>query len=242
MPATWVAGCSTSPSLAPQARRIPAPPTPRSGDAQAMATPELGAESTFWLRPVDPVPAPGTVRFDAGLQRAGQQPQHSGEAAMRGYGGASAFRSDPGGHARPQPPHLHTIMVTGCLRGRARPDSRACCPQGSIRSDAHEPMARAGPATRNSKPCATASGRFGLPTTRAIDSMIERLRAVEGGRGHIQLIQQLEALKESIDRVLTNVYGYRADADWLAKVDRVPEVRQCGASSGSRAGIRRESG
>ena len=58
--------------------RVPGPPSSatagtaalRAGDAQAMATPELGAESTFWLRPADPVPAPGTVRFDAGLHDA----------------------------------------------------------------------------------------------------------------------------------------------------------------------------
>ena len=43
---------------------------------------------------------------------------------------------------------------------------------------------------------------------------------MEGRRGHIQYIQQLEAVKRSIDRVLTHAYGYRADAQWLATVDR----------------------
>ena len=60
----------------------------------------------------------------------------------------------------------------------------------------------------------------GLLPTRAIDSMIERLRAVEGESAHIELIGQLEAMKESIGRALTHVYGYRVDADWLATVDR----------------------
>ena len=52
---------------------------------------------------------------------------------------------------------------------------------------------------------------------RAIDSKIEQLRTMEGGSGHIQ---HLEELKKSIDQALTKAYGYRADADWLATVDR----------------------
>ena len=38
---------------------------------EAIVTPSLGETSSFWLQPVDPVPAPGTVPFDSGLHRAG---------------------------------------------------------------------------------------------------------------------------------------------------------------------------
>ena len=59
-----------------------------------------------------------------------------------------------------------------------------------------------------------------LLPTHAIDTTIERYRAVKGGRGHIQHIQQLEAMNTSIDQALTNAYGYRVDAGWLAKMDK----------------------
>ena len=210
-------GMLDQPVVGPAGEAHPGTATPRSGDAQAMATPELGTESTFWLRPVDPVPAPGTVRFDAGLQRAGRQPQHSGEAAMRGTAVHRPFVPTPEDMldpsnltATPSWSRDAFAVERTLIAGRVPPrfDSlRFMRPWLELSGN---PEIRA---------MRTASRRFGLPTPRTIDSMIERLRAVGGGRDHIQLIQQLEALKESIDRALTNVYGYRVDADWLAKVE-----------------------
>ena len=187
--------------------------TPAPDDARAMATPEPGAESTFRLRPVDPVPAPGTVRFDAGLQPAGQQPQHSGEAAMGGTAVHSRFVPDPYDMLDPSDftytpswsPgafEVERVLIAGRLPRRFD-GSRFMNQWSRMASDINIE------ALRESR----------LPAPRAIDSMIERLRAAEGGRGHIQHIQQLEAMKESVDRALTNVYGHRADADWLAKVE-----------------------
>ena len=43
--------------------------------AEAIVTPSLGETSSFWLQPVDPVPAPGTVPFDSGLLHAGETVQ-----------------------------------------------------------------------------------------------------------------------------------------------------------------------
>ena len=188
--------------------------TPRPGDAQAMATSQLGAESTFSLRPVDPVPPPGTVRFDAGLQRAGQQPQNSGEAAIGGTAVHRPFVPTP--EEIFDPSHL---TVTSSWSLDAFRVERALIagwlpPGFDLSRLMHEIR---GPALNTEFETCLA---MGLLPTRAIDSTIERYRAVEGGRGHIQLIGQLEAMKESIDRALTNAYGHRADANWLANVDR----------------------
>ena len=207
-------GMLDQPVVSPGGEAHPRAAVPRPDDARAMATPELGAESTFWLRPVDPVPAPGTVRFDAGLQRAGQQPQHSGEAAMGGTAVHRPFVPTP--EDMLDPTHITYgfswsqdafEVERAVIAGRLPTEIELCGLAGKF-------------------PGLGLGTKFGdlvvsgqLPT-RAIDSMIERLRAVEGGRGHLLHIQQLEALKESIDRVLTHAYGYRADADWLATVDR----------------------
>ena len=194
----------------------PGTAAPRSGDAQAMATPELDAQSTFWLRPVDPVPAPGTVRFDAGLQRAGQQPQNSGEAAI---GGTAVHRPFV-----PTPEDMLDLRDLTYLPSwsqdvfwveRALIAGRLPPRFDSFRPTLLSPLKGLASYTE-----IKFSFWSGLLPTRAIDSMIERLRAVEGGRGHIQHIQKLEALKGTIDRVLTHAYGYRADAQWLAMVDR----------------------
>ena len=206
-------GMLDQPVVGPADEAHPGTTAPRSGDAQAMATPDLGAQATFWLRPVDPVPAPGTVRFDAGLQRAGQQPQHSGEAAM----GGTAVR-------RPFVPTPEEMLDTSHL---------TYMPSWSQDAFAIERDLIAGRLPERFEPLGlkrqwrglAAASEFeallerGLLPTRAIDSEIERLRAVEGGRDHIVLIQQLEAMKQSIDRALTNQFGSRADADWVAKVD-----------------------
>ena len=42
---------------------------------EAIFTPSLAGPSSFWLQPADPVPAPGSVRFDPGLHHAGQTAQ-----------------------------------------------------------------------------------------------------------------------------------------------------------------------
>ena len=188
---------------------------PRSGDAQAMVNSQRGLAGPFWfwMPPIDPVPAPGTVRFGAGLQRAGQQPPHSGEAAM---GGTAAL-------ARSVPTQEEMLDPSGLT----------CIPSWSERAFYVERRLIAerlpvgfytSPVVSEWRQIASDTNIEALrdslvPTPRAIDSLIERLRAVDGGRGHIQDIQNLEAMKESVDRALTNVYGHRADADWLAKVE-----------------------
>ena len=206
-------GMFDPPVVGPAGEAHPGTAALRPGDAQAMATPALGAESTFWLRPADPVPASGTVRFDAGLQRTGQQTPHSGEAAM----GGTAVR-------RPFVPTPHDML-----------DASHITVKSSWSADAFEVerahiAGRLPPGFDSSRLMIQWRGRFPrtelaalfdpshLPT-RAIDSKIERLRAVEGGDGPIELIGQLEEMKESINQALTNAYGHRVDADWLATVD-----------------------
>ena len=209
-------GMLDQPVVGPADEAHPGTAAPRSGDAQAMATPELGTQATFWLRPVDPVPAPGTVRFDAGLQRAGPQPQHSGEAAIGGTAVHRRFVPTP--QDMLDPSHL-TYMPSwsenafdierALIAGRLPPGFDSFYPK--LMSQWRTLARNTGIQT---------SFKSGLLPTRAIDSMIERFRAMEIGRDHIQHIQQLEAMKESIDRALTHAYGYRADADWLAMVDK----------------------
>ena len=213
-------GMLDPPVVGPADEAHPGTATPRSGDAQAMATPELGVESTFWLRPVDPVPAPGTVRFDAGLQRTGRQPQPSGEAAMGGTAVHPPFVPDPYGMF-----DASHITVTSTWSEDAFEVERAMIdgllPSGFDSSRLRRQL-------RGLEAWDTEIETFlvlGLLPTRPIDSMIERLRAVEGGRGHIELIQQLEAMKKSVDQALTNAYGYRVDASWLATVDEFLKSR-----------------
>ena len=191
-----------------------ATPTPRPGDAQAMATSQLGAESTFWLRPVDPVPPPGTVRFDAGLQRAGQQPQNSGEAAIGGTAVHRPFVPTPEEMLDPSHLTVTSLWSLDAFRVERALIAGLLPPGFDSPRLMHEIR---GPASDTQIETCLA---MGLLPTRPIDSKIEQYRAVEGGRGHIQLIGQLEAMKESIDRALTNAYGHRADANWLANVDR----------------------
>ena len=207
-------GMLDQPVVGPAGEALPGTAAPRTGDAQAMATSQLGAESTFWLRPVDPVPPPGTVRFDAGLQRAGQQPQHSGEAAIGGTAvhrpfvptpeemldpidvtvrsswSAEAFEAERALIAGRTPPYFDSTRFVRQWRGLAEKLEIEDLRQSAV------------------------------PGPRGIDSIIERLRAMEGGRGHPLHIQQLEAMKQRIDRTLTDAYGYRAEADWLDRVDK----------------------
>ena len=207
-------GMLDQPGVGPAGEAHPGTATPRSDDARAMATPELGAQATFRLRPVDPVPAPGTVRFDAGLQRAGQQPQHSGEAAFGGTGVHPPFVPDPDEFLDPR-----FITVESLWSEDVFNVERALTTGRLPRLfDSYRAMRRWRRLAKETKIDTLLESRL-LPTP-AIDWMIERLRAAEGGRGHIELIPQLEAMKESIDRALTNAYGYRADADWLANVDK----------------------
>ena len=151
------------------------------------------------------------------LPPAGRQPQHSGEAATGGATVHPPFVPDPEDMLDPNRLAVSSTWAqdafgaeVALIAGRLPPgfefhpfDQRwhFLCLDSEIRGL-----------------CETLH-QWGPPTPQTIDSMIERLRAVEGGRGHIQLIRQLEALKEGIDQALTNAYGFRADADWLAKVD-----------------------
>ena len=197
-------------AMADPSMRRPVLQGSEAGGAQAMATPELGAQATFWLRPVDPVPAPGTVRFDAGLQRAGQQPQHSGEAAMGGT--AALARSVPTPEEMLDASHL---TVTSSWSEDAFDIERALI--AGLMPPGFSPYLMNQLRKRALYTEYVAWLNSPLLPTRAIDSKIEQLRTMEDGRGHIQ---HLEALKKSIDQALTKAYGYRADADWLATVDR----------------------
>ena len=209
-------GMLDQPVVGPADEAHPGTAAPRSDDVQAMETPELGADSTFWLRPVDPVPAPGTVRFDAGLQRAGQQPQHSGEAAIGGTAVHRRFVPTPQDMLDPSNlTYMPSWSADAFDIERALIAGRLPAGFDSFRPTLLSPLEGLDSYTE-----IESSFKSGLLPTRAIDSMIERLRAVEDGRGHIHQIQQLEAMKGTIDRVLTDAYGYRADAEWLATVDK----------------------
>ena len=51
--------------------------------SETIVTPTLAGTSPFWLQPVDPVPAPGTVQFDPRLHHAGETAQPSGPGRGR---------------------------------------------------------------------------------------------------------------------------------------------------------------
>ena len=203
------------PVVGPADEAHPGTATPRSGDAQAMTTPQPGAESTFWLHPADPVLTPGTLGFDAGLQRAGQQPQHSGEAAM---GGTATHR--PLVRTPEETLDANLLTVTQSWSRDAFEIERALIAGRLPRGFDSSPLLLQWPGLAAGSEF-EALLEMGLLPTRAIDSMNERLRAEEGGRDYIELIQQLEAMKQSIDRALRHRFGYRADADWLATVDKL---------------------
>ena len=230
--------------VGPGGEANPGTAAPRLGDAQAMATPEPGAESTFWLRPVDPVPAPGTVRFDAGLQRAGRQPQHSGEAVMGGRAAHPPFVPTPedmlyASHLTYTPSWSQDAFEVE----RALIDGRL--PPGF---DSFRPTLLSQWDGLASGTEIESSFKSGLLPTRAIDSMIELFREVEGEDGHIELIQRLEAMKESRRPGADERVWISSRCALARHGGCVPEVRQCGASSGglrrypSRVGVRTSSG
>ena len=208
-------GMLDQPVVGPAGEMQPGAAAPRSGDAQAMVNSQRGSAGPFWfwLPPIDPVPAPDTVRFGAGLQRAGPLPPHSGEAATGGT--AALARSVPSREELLDPGDLVSIPswsekafhVERCLIAESLPSefytSRVVSVWDHIASDTNRKALR----------------DWFVPTPRVFDSLIERLRAEDGGRGHYHDIQNLEVLKGCFDRALTNQYGSRADADWLAKVE-----------------------
>ena len=207
-------GMLDQPVVGPADEAHPGTAAPRSGDAQAMATPELGAESTFWLRPADPVPAPGTVRFDADLQRAGQQPQRSGEAAMGGTAVRRPFVPTPEEMLDP----IDATVTTSWSRDAFEAERALIAGRLPPKFDSSRFGYQWRGLVRELK--IQALRPSDVPVPRAIDLIIERLRAVEGGRDHLVRIQQLETLKQGILRALMDEYGYRAEAGWLDKVDK----------------------
>ena len=67
--------------------------------------PGLGTVPPFWLRPVDPVPAPGTVPFDYGLHRTAE-PTHAPPLAAESRPARPQAMRCP---ARPMPPEPGTV-------------------------------------------------------------------------------------------------------------------------------------
>ena len=168
--------------------------------AEAIVTPSLGETSSFWLQPIDPVPAPGSVPFDFGLH-------HAGETVRPPPATATASSTAPAPGAAFHVPSwvaddfaVERRLIAGEL------------PQGF---DASQLIVEAGMFTELGLAEELAAGRLPKQT---IDGLIEGYRATDEGGSNRLYIEYLHAMKESIERALRATYRGRVDPQWLDDV------------------------
>ena len=88
---------------------------------ETTVTPALGGTSSFWLQPVDPAPAPGSVPFDTGVQ-------HTGETVRPPPVTTTVSSTAPAPVAALPPLRGWTTTSPS-----SAPSSQACSPRGSMR-------------------------------------------------------------------------------------------------------------
>ena len=204
---------------------------------ETIVTPSLGETSSFWLQPVDPAPAPGSVPFDPGSVPfdPGSVPfdsglHHAGETVQPPPVTTTASSTAPvlsPGAPFPTPSRVNDDFTVerALLAGELPPgfDASWLIAEGRLFADfgLAEDLA---------------AGRLPIQT---IDCLIEGYRATDEGGSNALFIEYLRALKESIARALRAAYRERADRQWL---DHVRELlRQRGEpvppSAASTAGL-----
>ena len=167
---------------------------------EATVRPSLGGASSFWLQPVDPVPAPGTVAFDSGLHRAGEtvQPPPVTATAITTVSAPVAVLPTPSW--LDDDFAVERALIAGLL------------PPGFDASR----IVEAGLFDELGLADELAAGRLPI---QAIDGLIEGFRATDEGGGNALFIEYLAFLKESIERALRAAYPGRVDAQWLDFVE-----------------------
>ena len=167
---------------------------------EATVTPSLGETSSFWLQPVDPVPAPGTVAFDSGVQRTGETVQPPPVTTTAG-----STAPAPGAAYHVPSWVDDDFAVERALLARKLPP----------RFDTSLLIVEARLFEQFGLAEELAAGR--LPG-RTIDVLIEGFRATDEGGSNALFIDDLHALKESIERALRDAYPERVDPRWLDQV------------------------
>ena len=179
---------------------------------EATVTPSLGGTSSFWLQPVDSVPAPGTVPFDSGVHHAGDTAQPPPVATT-----ASGAAPAPGAPLSTPSWRNDGFAVERALLADELPpgfDASRLIVDASMFAEFG--IAEFGIAEE------LAAGRLPIQT---IDVSIEAYRiADEGGRNAL-FIEYLRFLKEDIERALRDAYQGRASPQWLEQVRELLRVR-----------------
>ena len=180
-------------------------------------TPALGETSSFWLQPVDPVPAPGSVPFDPGVHHAAvavqpppltTAPSTTAPAPGALYHAPSWVEDDFA---------VERALIAGNL------------PPGF---DASPLIVEAGRFAEFGLAEELAAGR--LPT-HTIDVLLQGYEATDEGGSNALFIEYLRSLKENIERALRAAYPERVDPQWLDQVrellSRRGEIAVPGAAS-----------
>ena len=166
---------------------------------EASVTPSLGETSSFWLKPVDPAPARGTVPFDSGLHHAGETVQ---PPPVTTAPGRTAPALSPGApFLTPSWVDDDFAVERALLAGDLPP-----------RFNAARLIAESGTFEQYGLAGELAAGRLPI---QAIDGLIEGYRATDEGGSNTRDIEHLHSLKESIERALHDAYPGRVDPPWL---------------------------
>ena len=164
---------------------------------ETIVTPALGETSSFWLQPVDPVPAPGSVPVGSGLHHPGETVQPppvttaSSTAPVAALPTASWLDDD----FAVERALFADLLPPGFDASQLIVDARLFSELGIADE--------------------LAAGR--LPG-QTIAELIDGFRATDEGGGNALFIENLRFLKESIERALREAYPQRADPQWLDQV------------------------
>ena len=192
------------------------PPSTSSGTTAAhppitepIVTPSLADTSSFWLQPVDPVPAPGTGSFGFGLLHAGETVQPPPVTTAPSSTAPVLSR----GAAFPTPARVDDDLAIkrALLTGKLPPRFDASRLIAEARTFEHFRLAEELEAGR-------------LPML-AIDVLIDGYRITDEGGRNAPYIEYLRSLKESIERALYAAYPGRVDPQWLDQALELPRRR-----------------
>ena len=170
---------------------------------ETIVTPALAGASSFWLQPVDPWPAPGTGFVDSGLH-------HAGETVRPPPLTTTASSTAPAPGASFHVPAWVTDdfnIERSVLAGEL--------PPGFDASQLIRLARRLGEPEIGE---VLAAGQLPMPN---IDLLMNWYRTTNDRGRNTLLIENLDSLRESIERALRDAYQGRVHPDWL---DHVREV------------------
>ena len=213
-PASSLPGPSLSEAgdLEPARLDQPATTAEQPATTEATVTPTLAGTSSFWLQPLEPVPAPGPVPFDSGLH-------HAGESVQPPPVTTTASGTTPAldrGAAFPTPSRVDddVDVQRALLAGRLPPRFNASRLIDEARTFAELGLAEELAADR-------------LPLLN-IDVLIDGYRANDEGGGNAPYIEHLLSLRGNIERALRDAYPGRIDPRWLDQAPMLELMRRRG--------------